>query len=239
MGIIKKNLIDLDSPLKVVISSSDKPDKSTAKTTDPAIELEYNQKITEADNLVKEAKLEAQRIISNAKREALELTDLAKKEGHKEGYDKGYLEGKIQYEALIQETENLKNNTQLKYKEYLNTAEQDIVEIIMSIAKKFTIDSVNNNKEVVLNLVKQTIESCSKRTNVSLRVAEADYEFIYNNQDKILKDISGIDELNIISDEELQAGSCIVDTDSGSINSSIDIRLNKIEDSLKRILATK
>ena len=240
MSIIKKNLIDTDSPLKVVISSSDKDIKEEKRTTiDPEIELQYNQKITEADNLVKEAKLEVQRIISNAKRDALELKAIAKQEGHQEGYDTGYLEGKRKYESLIQEAEVLKNNTQHKYHEYLNTAEADIVEIIMSIARKFIIDSVSNCKDDVLNLVKQTIESCSKRTTVNLKVAESDYSYINENQNKILKDINGIDQLNIIPDESLQTGSCIVDTDSGSINASIDIRLNKIEQSLKRILATK
>ena len=243
MGIIKRNLIDADSPLKVVISnnkSADNTDCSEGGSSDQAQrESEYNQMIQEAERMVSKAKLDAEAIMEEAQQAAAELKSSSREQGFQAGYDQGLLDGKQRYEALIKDLETLRADAHQKYGNYLIDAEKDMIEIVMAVARKLIMDNVTDHREEVIKLVKQTILSCSQREDLRIRVAAQDYQYLVDNKDKLISGISGIGELKIIAEDNLEVGSCIVETLNGSVDSSINLRLSKIEEEFKRVLTAK
>jgi flagellar assembly protein FliH len=60
-----------------------------------------------------------------------------------------------------------------------------------------------------------------------------DYKFLINNQGKIFVDMSKEIQINIIEDASLQQNQCIIETDTGVFNCSLDIELNNLISDLK------
>jgi len=190
--------------------------------------------------IVNEAQLEAKRIIADAERKADELaTQIAeqfKQKGYEEGFNIGHNEGMKQCEALIKEAEEIKARAIEEYENTMKSIEGDMVSLVISVAKKVLATELSINRESILNLIKETINKCSGSNGAVLKVSSEDYDFVVENRDKLLSMLDECDELEIKKDSSLSRGSCIVETDQGSVDSGVDTRLKKIEETFKKLV---
>ncbi|MGI6083821.1 MAG: FliH/SctL family protein [Acetivibrionales bacterium] len=237
-GVYKRNQVNIGSPYK---QKKYEPEPAIVKdifdevaaTEDPEQDLKISQdiihKARENAALIKrEAELEAERILAEAEQEIDQLIAEAQQKAKEEGYRHGEELAQEHYNDLISEAMEFKEQSRKAYEETLTSLEQDIVELVLSIATKIVGDEMRNNKEVILGVVRETIVACSNRENIVLKVSPEDYEFVATNEEKLRLNIKGLNELEIRKDASLSKGSCIIDTDFGSVDGSCDVRLESI-----------
>ena len=126
------------------------------------------------DEILDEAKTEAQKIKETAQQEALGIKETASQEGAKEGYEAGYTDGceKIRQELLqkiIAMDEIAKNAFEMKNK-IMSSSKREIVELVLMIAKKVCIDSVDEN--ALIHLVDEAVKLLSDKENIELILSE-------------------------------------------------------------------
>jgi flagellar assembly protein FliH len=194
----------------------------------------------QSELIIKEAQLEAERIIADAERKADELAaqieEQFKQKGYEEGFNKGHNEGIKQYEALIKEAEDIKIRAIEEYDNTMESIEGDMISLVTNVAKKVLDTELSINRESILNLIKESINKCSCSNSVVLKISSEDYDFVAENKDKLLTMLDECDEFEIKKDSSLSRGSCIVETDHGSVDSSVDTRLKKIEETFKKLI---
>ena len=117
-----------------------------------------------------------------------------------------------------------KEQSRKAYEDTLSTLEHDILDLVLGIAAKVVGDEIRNNRESILGVVRETISSCSNRDNIVIKVSAEDYEFVMANEDTLRNSIKGLNELEIRKDGSLAKGSCVIDTEFGSVDGSCDIR---------------
>jgi flagellar assembly protein FliH len=78
-------------------------------------------------------------------------------------------------------------------------------------------------------LINQALQKYAFRKKLILKVSPQDQGFVLENKDRVCKLVEGISDIEIEADMSLEAGSCIVETPSGEINSSIDVQMREIE----------
>lgn len=208
---------------------------------DPSIEREdiLHKAQEEADLIIKEAQIEAERIIENAQKDAEELEKTSADEGKKQGYEQGYNEAMSQYEDLIKQAQEMKENTIVEYNHVLAGIENEAVELILGIAKKVIGEEININKENILMLVKQGFEKCSSKENAVIRVSPDDFDYLTENKDKLVEMIGGAAEIEIKKEASLSAGACLIETPFGSVDAGVQTKLKKIEEAFKQIVDNK
>ncbi len=209
-----------------------KPDFNEAETGEEIV----NNARTEAEMIIEEAKLEADRIVEAAEELAYENSSRLGEEAKVKGYEDGFNEVKKQYEDLLQEAEFIREHARVEYKDVLASIESDAINIILDIAKKVIGDEINTNSENVLNLIKQAFEKCANKENVILKVSADDYEFVCDNKEKLLSMVEGIGELDIKRDPSLKLGGCVLETPFGSVDASVQTKLRKIEEAFKEVI---
>lgn len=237
-GVYKRNQVNIGSPYK---QKKYEPEPAIVKdifdevaaTEDPEQDLKISQdiihKARENAALIKrEAELEAERILAEAEQEIDQLIAEVQQKAKEEGYRHGEELAQEHYNDLISEAMKFKEQSRKAYEETLASLEQDIVELVLSIATKIVGDEMRNNKEAILGVVRETIVACSNRENIVLKVSPEDYEFVATNEEKLRLNIKGLNELEIRKDASLSKGSCIIDTDFGSVDGSCDVRLESI-----------
>ena len=200
----------------------------------PVDEEEYANSIVEDAKqmylkIIEEANSEARRILEAAEEEARSLLSSSREEGYKEGYESGYLEGKNEAQSIIDEASEIKAFIDKRRESLYKEAEEQIVNLVLSISKKVLGQELSQNRETLLSLVNQALQKCTFKNKLVLKISPFDFDFIKENKYRICKMVEGISDIDIVSDLSLPKGSCIVETPSGEVNSSIEVQFNEIK----------
>ncbi len=179
--------------------------------------------------IIEEANEEARRTMEAAEEEARSLLSSSRENGYKEGYESGYLEGKNEAQSIIDEASEIKAFLDRRKENIYKEAEEQIVDLVLSISKKIIGQELSQNRETLLSLVNQALQKCAFKNKLVLKISPLDYDFIKENKYRICKMVEGISDIDIVSDLSLPQGSCIIETPSGEINSSIEVQYNEIK----------
>lgn len=189
----------------------------------------------EADLIIKEALLEARETFSKAVAEVDELKAKALEEAKEEGYNTGLDQARQEYESLLEEAADIKEQAGVDYKKILDSAEADVVGTILDIARK-VISKELECKENVLLLVQEAFEKCSKDHKAVLKLSEQDYDYVNENKEVLMSMLERSENIEIKKDMSLKEGGCVIDTPFGSIDASAYTKLDKIENDFEAIL---
>jgi len=237
--IIKNGFISDEAAVKVNNykdkSSSDEINKEEVKPDKPSIDI---NKIEE--DIIENAKKEAERIINDGKKEAEriyeEKKELGYNHGYKEGQEKGLEEANRENDSILKDAKLIKERAQKEYEEILKSSEKEMVDMVIAISNKLIYDKLNNDKGAVINIIKETIEKTAHKKNISLYVSSADFNTVTNKRGKLMTKIDGIETLEIFHDETLSMGSCRIETSCGVIDSDLEKRLEGMKNAFYELL---
>lgn len=203
----------------------------------------YREKLREIEEIasqkLEEAKRQGEAILRDAYEDAKQIYEQAKREGYGEGKAIGYEEGKREADALIQEALEIKGEM-LKKKEHLaKEFEREIHALIVQIVEKILNIKLEDCDDIILGLVKLGLEKCTYTDALVIRVSPEDYGYMISVKDKILCLAENISDMEIKQDSSLRKGSCVIDTVSGSIDSSIETQLQHMKEVLRELLESE
>lgn len=247
-GVYKRNQVNIGNPYKIKVQPqfSSAPVQTVEEDieTEPDNEekdLEISQDIIfkakeEAAIIRREAELEAERLLDEAKAEIKRVSEETYQKAKEEGYQEGEALAQEHYKGIIDEANEYREKCKKVYEDTLAALEHDMIELVLDIASRVVGDEIRKNKEAIVGVIKDTINSCYNHEKVVLRVSCEDYEFVDQNRDRILSEIPDIEMLEIKKDSTLKKGSCIVDTGFGLVDGSVDTRMESIKKAFYDIL---
>ncbi|SDL73567.1 FliH/SctL family protein [Halarsenatibacter silvermanii] len=200
-------------------------------------EKALEQARSEADDILEEARQKADEIIAAAENEAEKIKEQAEEEGYKEGYDKGLAEGreearenlrKEHQKSLQTVTEAAARTDERLEKEVRDTSER-IVDFAVDIAEKIVQTEIHFNPEVIVPIVEECLEEISLNNNeITIRVAPEVEEYLRDLDYEGRRDT----EIKIVADSGLKPGDCLVETDFGGQDATIESKLEILRDQL-------
>ena len=204
------------------------------------LEVEASNIIEDAKDMylriIDEANQEAQNILQVANQEREEIHLNSSEQGNAEGYAAGLAQGLSQAEEIIQQAAKLKLQLDERSMRIYKEAEIEIMEMVLDIARKVIGEELTQNSDLLISLIKKALDKCAYKEKLSIRVSEQDYDYVNKNKDRIVMLTEGINDLEILCDKALKAGSCIVETQAGEINSGITVQLNEIEKAFEYLM---
>ncbi|MDD4503235.1 MAG: FliH/SctL family protein [Clostridiaceae bacterium] len=238
--IYKSNYVSIGIPKPIVnvFKSEVRPKEETepimdekCNSSDP--EEDANSIIEDAKQMylkiIEEANSEAHKIVETAESQAKNLMSASREDGYKEGFETGYLEGKNKAQSIIDEASEIRCFLEVRKEDLFKESEEQILKLVLNIAKKVIGEELTQNKEALLSLVNQALQKCAFKKKLVLRISPENSDFIIENKDRICMMVEGISDIDIVSDLSLSKGSCIIETPSGEINSSMDVQIKEIE----------
>jgi len=190
----------------------------------------------EAERIMEGARLEAEELIREAQEELERLKVSVEEKAKAKGYEDGINEGRKKYEKLIKEAEMIKEKAEADYIKAMDGIEADAVDIIIDIAKKVISTEIRSDRGYILNLYKEAVRKCTSKGNIVLRVSAEDYDIVESRKSEILSVVEGLDNLDIKKDLSLKEGSCLVETQFGSVDAGIQTKIEKIEKAFRQTL---
>ena len=143
------------------------------------------------------------------------------------GFEKGLREGKMQIAGQMVATVE-------RSVRYLGEIESGMVEIVLSAVRRILgeIDDKNRIKSVV----RKVLATARDQRRVTLRVSRADEEILRGELDRILADFPGISYIDIESDARLQQGDCILETEIGVVEATLESQIEAVRTALSKTL---
>ncbi|WP_028974873.1 flagellar assembly protein FliH [Spirochaeta cellobiosiphila] len=193
----------------------------------------------EASKLIEDAKYNAERIEIEAKDKVKKIEEEAYNTGKKEGYDIGYAEGQAEVERLINRIRVIVNKLIERRTEVIESAETQIINLVILIAKKVVKVISENQKNVVINNVIQGLRKLKTRGNVVVRVNMSDLKITTEHIQDFISQIENISAISVMEDTTVEKGGCIIETDFGQIDARISSQLNEIEEKIIELMPIK
>jgi len=186
-------------------------DMNEEAATDASYEAQAASIIENASNEAQSIKDEANEILAQAHMEADRLLQEAKKQGYQ------------------QKAEQLTN----EYEQLKAAIEPELVNTITDVFRKVTRVVSDDNQDIILGLIGNVLKNAETSNDFVIKVSPEDYKFLTNNQGKIYCAVSKEINLDIVADTTMKKNECIIETDAGVFDCSLDIELNNLIKDIK------
>lgn len=189
---------------------------------------EQEQARTAADDIIKQANSEAERIMRDAKKKADTMWEKAYAEAKRDGYDAGVKEGRIEADRMRNELLKEKKQQQSEYVELLENMEKDLVGIMLEVFEKVTKVLSADKKDIMLHLIDNALNHIESSKEFVIRVSKDDYQFVTKHKEFIQEAIPQNGSLEIVKDATLERNQCLIETDGGIFDCSLDVQLENL-----------
>lgn len=188
-----------------------------------------------AEQMIAEAQQHADDILAAAAEEAERI----KAEAHEAGQSSGYADGqKAAQEELAKgkaELEQLRSSLQTEHDEALKELEPQLLAVILQVFERVFGIQMEDKKEILTHLVTNTILGVEGAREFRIRAGAEDAPFL-NEQMPLIREKVGSDiSIEVIGDQTLSKGQCMIETDSGIFDCSIDTELVSLIKDLKSL----
>ena len=177
--------------------------------------------VNSADEIVAAAEAEAARI----REEAKVAFEAEKKRGYNEGLQKGKLEIAMQKLDLVDSSVA-----------FMENVEEKMSEIVMKALKSCVAEI--GDREMVIQIVRKTMAAVIRtQRQVTLKVAPELVETVRARVSELTATFPTIETFDVVEDPRLKGSACVLETEAGVADASVESQLAAIERSLKKHIA--
>ena len=174
----------------------------------------------------------AAEIVAAAEAQAAQIREDAKvayEEERKKGYDKGIADGKT--EIAMQKLVLVDSSVA-----FMEDVEEKMSEIVMKALKSCVAEI--GDREMVIQIVRKTMAAVIRtQRQVTLKVAPELVETVRARVSELTATFPTIETFDVVEDPRLKGSACVLETEAGVADASVESQLAAIERSLKKHIA--
>lgn len=163
---------------------------------------------------------------------AQEESENIKRSAFEEGYRMGMEKAQADFEAFRNELSNFMNAKRDVF-EYIAP---DILEISVDIAKKILKREMETDPQLIIDTIIDVLKTVSKNEpKITLRVRPQSVTFVKDTIPSLSYQY-GIDaKISVVADPSIEEGGCVLETNNGIVDASIDTQIEIIKKALEGI----
>jgi len=171
-----------------------------------------------ADEIIAAAEADAARIREEAK--------VAYEEEKKKGYAKGLADGKL--EISMQKLDLLDSSVA-----FMESVEDKMADVVLKALKSCVVEI--GDKEMVVQIVRKTMNAVIRtQRQVTLKVAPEMVETVRARVAELKADYPTVETLDVVEDPRLKGAACVLETEAGVADASVDTQIAAIEKSIQK-----
>ena len=181
-----------------------------------------------AEQIIADANAQAEEILSAAQLNADAMKNLARQDGEKEGYNEGTQRAAMELQEAQRSMQSEVDKIQNDYMEKQLQMEREIVEMCLPVFEHVFSVELGGRKDVIYHLLDHCIMKIERTGQMQIKVSDANADFIKSKKDEIQGKVGVEVGLDIIADPLLNDSQCIIETDGGIFDCSIDTELDNL-----------
>lgn len=207
------------------------------------------ERVKEAEiqaNIIKEqTKVDCEKIVYDANEQVADILDQAQREGHEEGVKQGRIDGEVavkkELENIVRQANEKAMKTLQSAKEqtadYFTKAEDDIVAVVMMAIEKILPQHFLDVPQVVLPVVREAIKYVRDQKEIKVHVEPNSYDLVLMARPEFQSMLTdGTAVLEIISDDTLNPGDCVIETPNGGVDARLLTQIELMKNAIQSVL---
>ena len=174
----------------------------------------------------------AEEIVAAAEADAARIREEAKaafESEKKRGYEQGVADGKMEIAML--KLEQVDSSVA-----FMEGVEQKMADVVMKALRSFVVEI--GDKELVLQIVRKTMNAVIRtQRQVVLKVAPEMVETVRGRVSELRLAYPTVETFDVVEDPRLKGAACILETEAGVADASVETQLAAIEKSLRKHVA--
>lgn len=171
-------------------------------------------------------RIDDRNLVSRAQEEATYIKQSA--------YQEGFNEGVQQAQADLENFRNSLGAFMGAEERVFSEIAPHILPIAMEIAEKIIKTEVKIDPQIVLDTILDVLKTLSKNEpKIVLRVNPVQVQYLKDTMPEQVKLLGMESKLSILSDESIMEGGCIVETNNGVVDASIEAQIEIVQNALR------
>lgn len=226
----------------------DEEEQAVIKAEAPVEQAEASASLevisAQAQEMLAEARREAERIkssaLSEAQREIEELRQTILEESRTQGYETGYNEGMTQVESQRKNLEEERERLEKEYYDMVNELEPKFVETLTDIYEKVLKVDLSRDHNILVHLISSAMHKIEGSSNYLIHVSREDYQYVnLKKEEALVSAVSPHSSVEIVEDMTLGANDCIIETDGGVFDCGLGTQLEELSQKLRLLSYTR
>jgi type III secretion protein L len=179
--------------------------------------------LMEAVEIQDQAKVDAEKYHIDIAKECEQI----KENAYQDGYAEGYKQWTEQLAKLEEEIGGAHKNL-----------EQMVLPVALKAAKKIVGKEIELAPETVVDIVMANIKSVAQHKKIVIFVNKNDWETMEKNKKRIKDMFEDLQSLSIRPRDDVEPGSCVIETEVGIINAQMSHRWQMLEKAFEKLMKT-
>jgi flagellar assembly protein FliH len=163
-------------------------------------------------------------------------------QGHAEGLKKGHDEALVEFQAesakRLEQLDALIAAMDGAKGELFEANREFLMNVVYRISKAVLLKEISADREYLLRLSRELIERSGLRDNLTLKIHPSDAESVEMLKQGLLQSFSSLRNLTIELSDHVNAGGCILETEWGAIDASLETQLSQVLSTLEAAKGT-
>ncbi|MGB9712792.1 MAG: FliH/SctL family protein [Dissulfurimicrobium sp.] len=178
---------------------------------------------------------EARTILENARKMAADIETEAYNQGYAQGQKDGEALGRKQYETRCARLKDVVSAIQSQAVAVIDKYEPQLVRLCMEISKAVIHREIETRPETIALCLKEAFKQVVEGSPLNIRLNPRDVEIASDFIEREAR-IAGGHPVNLTPDSRIDPGGCIIETDFGLIDATVDGKWQVVADAIKKIL---
>jgi len=208
------------------------PDAEAASLQNASIQEQeqLRQEIEEARNELASLQAQLEQEKEQAQLEIDQMKAKAFEEANEQGYQEGYRKGLDSVQELQKQCEDERLQQEQEYQKKLEEMEPLMVDTLCDVYSHIFKVEAKEHKELVLKLLQDTLLKVDGTGSIIVHVAKEDYAYVQEQKAALLEE-AGMQSgsVEIVSDAALARAQCMIETEGGVYDCSLDTELAELK----------
>ena len=196
-----------------------------------SLEPDIHALIENAQKQLFDAEQKAMVILEEARKQAEGLKNEAVEKGYQEGFAQGEEAGKIKVQeesdSLKKFLENAIEEVSALKSSILKDMEPEIIKLVLMLAEKLLLNSLEIQPEAVANIIKNLIQKVQDEEEIKILVNPSTLPILEEYQNQFLDIIKSSSKLKLESDAQISEGGCLIVTNTKILDAQIETRISE------------
>lgn len=203
--------------------------KAAPDNPELASEEIINAATEKGNQIVQRSIMQAQEILADAQKQAQTEAEAIRSEAMQQGYADGSAKAERELQAAKKELEKQAQKLQEDYDKQIEEIEPILVDKITDIYEYFFGVDLSSKRRILMHLIANTMRHIDGTKNFLIHVSREDVEYISSHKEQILSvaNFAG-SVVEIIEDISLHKNECMIETDGGIFDCSLDTELKEL-----------
>jgi len=198
-----------------------------------ALESRYRELYSQITNEKQESQKQIEQWWKEKQKEADQLfqqtIEEATKSGFQSGFEQGMKEAEQQYEEKRHQIQKLIEAAYVEKDKIIQSSEPILLSLSVKIAEKIIKKELSQDQELLVHIVKQALNSIEESENITIQVSPEDYPILRPYAEELQNYVKADSTLKIVPSSSVTIGGCMIHSQNGSYDVTIDGQLEEIK----------